>query len=144
MVRPSVDSKADMSSATGPVMSGLTRHPVLSMAESEQEGSSMAEENVKIIQSAAGLVAEVFPDSEIVYALSTQLSWTHILALLPLKCAVYSDGERGQYGRLEHFTMLCSPSTSGALRLTLRTNGLPFVLSVAERSRSRDAGSRPA
>ena len=27
--------------------------------------------------------------------------------------------------------MLCSPSTSGALRLTLRTNGLPFVLSVA-------------
>ena len=43
--------------------------------------------------------------------------------------------------------MLCSPSTSGALRLTpfgfaqdrLRTTGLPFVLSVAKRSRSRDA-----
>ena len=34
-----------------------------------------------------------------------------------------------------------------ALRLTqdrLRTNGLPFVLSVAERSRSTEAGSRPA
>ena len=27
--------------------------------------------------------------------------------------------------------MLCRPSTSGALRLTLRTSGLPFVLSVA-------------
>ena len=39
--------------------------------------------------------------------------------------------------------MLCRPSTSGALRLTLRPNGLPFVLSVAERSRSREAGSRP-
>ncbi len=45
--------------------------------------------------------------------------------------------------RLEQITMLCSPSTSGALRLTLRTNGLPFVLSVAERSRSMNAGSRP-
>ena len=47
---------------------------------------------------------------------------------------------------------MCSPSTSGALRLTpfgfaqdrLRTNGLPFVLSVAERSRSVNAGSQPA
>ena len=34
-------------------------------------------------------------------------------------------------------TMLCSPSTSGALRLTLRTNGLPFVLSVAQRAQSK-------
>ena len=43
--------------------------------------------------------------SEIVYALRTQLSWTHILALIPLKdplrceftlkCAVYSAGENG-------------------------------------------------
>ncbi len=30
--------------------------------------------------------------------------------------------------------MLCRPSTSGALRLTLRTNGLPIVLSVARRA----------
>ena len=45
---------------------------------------------------------------------------------------------------LEQITILCSPSTSGAMRLTLRTNGLPFMLSGAERSRSRDAGSRPA
>ena len=29
--------------------------------------------------------SEVFPDSKIVHALSTQLSWTHTLALLPLK-----------------------------------------------------------
>ncbi len=28
--------------------------------------------------------------------------------------------------------LLCSPSTSGALRLTLRTNGLPFMLSGAK------------
>ena len=33
---------------------------------------------------------------------------------------------------LEQITMLCSPSTSGALRLTLRTDGLPFVLSGAK------------
>ena len=75
------------------------------MSEGEQGGSYMAEENVSIIQSADGLVAEVFPDSEIVNALSTQLSWTHTLALIPLKdplrresllkCAVYSDGENG-------------------------------------------------
>ena len=45
---------------------------------------------------------------------------------------------------LEQMTILCRPSTSGALRLTLRTNGRPFMLSVAERSRSRAAGSRPA
>ena len=32
---------------------------------------------------------------------------------------------------LEQITMLCRPSTSGALRLTLRTNGLPFVLSLS-------------
>lgn len=75
------------------------------MSEGEQGGSYMAEENVSTIQSADGLVAEVFPDSEIVHALSTQLSWTYILALLPLKDplrresalkrAVYSDGENG-------------------------------------------------
>ena len=47
-------------------------------------------------------------------------------------------------GRREQITLLCRPSTPGALRLTLRTNGLPFVLSGAERSRSGDAGSRPA
>ena len=60
--------------------------------------------------------------------------------------------ELGAPNGLEQLTMRCRPSTSGALRLTpfgfaqdrLRTNGLPFVLSVAERSRSRDAGSRPA
>ena len=45
---------------------------------------------------------------------------------------------------LEQITIPCSPSTSGALRLTLRTNGFPFVLSGAERSRSTEAGSRPA
>ena len=153
------------------------------MSEGEQEGSNMAEENVSIIQSADGLVAdvrsmieqtrkgvahavsagmallywrigkriqtevlegrradygkkivstlsrqlvkefgigfsekslrrmvqfaEVFPDSEIVVSLVRQLSWTHTLALLPLKgplrrestlkCAVapYSAGENG-------------------------------------------------
>ena len=51
---------------------------------------------------------------------------------------------RSDYAPLEQITILCRPSTSGALRLTLRTNGLPFVLSVAERSRSMNAGSRPA
>ena len=56
------------------------------------------------------------------------------------------EGFTKKYGvhTLEQITILCSPSTSGALRLTLRPNGLPFVLSVAEQSRSRDAGSRPA
>ena len=55
------------------VMPGLTRHPVLSMAESERtEG-----------------------EKEIVVSLVRQLSWTHISALLPLKCAVYSGGENG-------------------------------------------------
>ena len=45
------------------VMPGLTRYPVLSMAESERtEG-----------------------EKEIVHALRTQLSWTHTLALIPLK-----------------------------------------------------------
>ena len=34
---------------------------------------------------------------------------------------------------LEQMTMLCSPSTSGALRLTRRTDSLPFVLSVARK-----------
>lgn len=63
------------------VMPGLTRYPVLSMAESERtEG-----------------------EKEIVASLVRQLSWTHTLALLPLKdplrrestvkCAVYSGGE---------------------------------------------------
>ena len=57
-------------------MPGLTRHPVLSMAESERtEG-----------------------EKEIVVSLVRQLSWTHISVLLPLKRAVYSDNERGQYG----------------------------------------------
>ena len=54
--------------------------------------------------------AEVFPDSEIVVLLIRQLSWTHILALIPLKdplrceftlkCAVYSADERGQHGHI--------------------------------------------
>ena len=34
--------------------------------------------------------------------------------------------------RAAQFTIPYSPSTSGALRLTLRTNGLPFVLSQIE------------
>ena len=52
--------------------------------------------------------------------------------------------ESARHRRIEQITIPCSPSTSGALRLTLRPNGLPFVLSVAERSRSMNAGSRPA
>ena len=54
------------------------------MAEGEQEGWSMAEESEKSLRRMVQ-VAEVFPDSEIVVSLVRQLSWTHILALLPLK-----------------------------------------------------------
>ena len=66
--------------------------------------------------------SEVFPDSEIVHALSTQLSWTHTLALIPLKdplrrespvkCAVYSAGELGQYGHIHGQEVKVMPEIS--------------------------------
>ena len=47
----------------------------------EEFGSGFSEKNLRrMVQ-----FAEVFPDSEIVVSLIRQLSWTHILALIPLK-----------------------------------------------------------
>lgn len=47
----------------------------------EEFGSGFSEKNFRrMVQ-----FAEVFPDSEIVVSLIRQLSWTHILALIPLK-----------------------------------------------------------
>ena len=72
IVRPSVDSKADMYSATGTAMPGLTRYPVLSMAESERtEG-----------------------EKEIVVSLVRQWSWTHSLAGLMAE-RMFLLGSRG-------------------------------------------------
>ena len=64
--------------------------------------------------------------------------------LWPRPRPVAGDSPRARAPGLAQITLLCRPSTSGALRLTLRTNGLPFVLSVAERSRSTEVGSCPA
>ena len=44
-------------------------------------GSGFAEKNLRRMMQ----FAEVFPDEQIVVSLIRQLSWTHIIALLPLK-----------------------------------------------------------
>lgn len=55
--------------------------PTLSQQLVEEFGNGFSEKNLRrMVQ-----FAEVFPDSEIVVSLIRQLSWTHILALIPLK-----------------------------------------------------------
>ncbi|PKQ27860.1 MAG: hypothetical protein CVT63_05745 [Candidatus Anoxymicrobium japonicum] len=53
----------------------------LSQELTREYGGSFAEKNLRrMIQ-----FAEVFPNEEIVVSLIRQLSWTHIIALIPLK-----------------------------------------------------------
>jgi hypothetical protein len=53
----------------------------------EEHGSSFGEKNLRrMIQ-----FAEVFPEEEIVVSLIRQLSWTHFIALLPLKNSLQRD-----------------------------------------------------
>ena len=53
----------------------------------EEHGSSFGEENLRrMIQ-----FAEVFPEEEIVVSLIRQLSWTHFIALIPLKNSLQRD-----------------------------------------------------
>ncbi len=62
----------------------------------EEFGSGFSEKNLRrMVQ-----FAEVFPDSEIVVSLIRQLSWTHILALIPLKKPLQPMSLHQRRGRL--------------------------------------------
>ena len=59
----------------------------LSRQLSLDHGTSFGEKNLRrMIQ-----FAEVFPDEQIVVSLIRELTWTHFLALLPLKAALQRE-----------------------------------------------------
>ena len=72
----------------------------LSMKLSEEYGNGFAEKNLRrMIQ-----FAEVYPEEKIVVSLIRQLSWTHFLAIIPLKDQLQRDFY-AEMCRIEHWSV---------------------------------------
>src|SRR4030067_3165675 len=70
------------------------------MKVSEEYGNGFAEKNLRrMIQ-----FAEVYPEEKIVVSLIRQLSWTHFLAIIPLKDQLQRDFY-AEMCRIEHWSV---------------------------------------
>lgn len=85
----------------------------------EEHGSSFGEKNLRrMIQ-----FAEVFPEEEIVVSLIRQLSWTHFIALLPLKTSLQRD----------FYTELCRIEGWSVSTLRRKIDSMPFERTAVSR-----------
>lgn len=89
--------------------------------------------------------AEVFPDREIVVSLIRELTWTHFIALIPLKGRVVSESLLGEGPYPSSMTMLPPASSSafasgGMTQVASYPSTISGPARAAERSERRRTG----